>query len=233
MRVFPVPHHIWMRHLLCGSFSCKANCWWDHRGRRLVTDIVRCNCNCKFVDYRSAGYYFIHDEKLGIPAGYVSVLRTLRVLLEVRGHTSQLNFFIPGQMTSAWDQAYSQLQLFHAKQGCLPRKDEGPLGRWCSAQRLRLKRGQLGPYQQAKLEQIPGWLWSSESTEWSKNYNKLVDFHNRHGKVPGRQYTGKLGEWCKEQREKPQRKTLSTRGVRTFHVWAGITLVMVTLYLLL
>ena len=148
-------------------------------------------------------------------------------------------------MTSVWDQAYSQLQLFHAKQDCLPQKDEGPLGRWCSAQRLRMKRGQLGPHQQAKLERIPGWVWSlpqptNVSTTWSSN--------NQYGAMP-RRNEGELGEWCRQQRDKYQRHSFSNRRSeklqKTHDLWweqypsqsvahllGGVVLIIATVYFL-
>jgi hypothetical protein len=111
-----------------------------------------------------------------------------------------------------WDEYYGLLERFAAREGHTRVagshvEDGGDLGKWVKTQRASYRSGakQLTAERVARLEALPGWLWSTKGDAWEKGFSRLRDYIEREGdaRVPT-QYLDddgyKLGQWLSKQR---------------------------------
>lgn len=115
--------------------------------------------------------------------------------------------FVWDALTEAWEQGFSKLQRFHAREGhCrVPRshKEDGyNLGSWANKQRIA--KPNLSSKRLAKLEAI-GFVWDPSTKAWEEGYSKLKQFYAREGhyRVPQKHKEDgyNLGYWVSDQRK--------------------------------
>eukprot|EP00814_Leptocylindrus_danicus_P013764 CAMPEP_0116031114 /NCGR_PEP_ID=MMETSP0321-20121206/17297_1 /TAXON_ID=163516 /ORGANISM="Leptocylindrus danicus var. danicus, Strain B650" /LENGTH=386 /DNA_ID=CAMNT_0003506129 /DNA_START=72 /DNA_END=1232 /DNA_ORIENTATION=- len=130
-----------------------------------------------------------------------------------------------------WDVRYIELIEYKKQFGhCLVParfKDNPPLGRWVSLQRVRHKAWKDGVYltssrspamtadQVALLESI-GFAWTPVKNEWELRYQELVEYKKQYGNclVPARYKENQsLGQWVASQRMRYKAKK---DGMKTF-----------------
>ena len=113
------------------------------------------------------------------------------------------------QTTASWEFWFGLLQRFAEREGHIRvparfQEDGYPLGSWVSTQRGRYGNGQLTADRVARLEALPGWVWSTQAADWEENFGRLCRFVERegHARVP-RKYEDNaslLGIWVTSQR---------------------------------
>lgn len=79
-----------------------------------------------------------------------------------------------------------------------------PLGAWVGAQRVAYRRGALTAERIARLEALPGWVWSYRQSTWEAGFEALRRYAAEHGRtdVPRDHVTAdgfRLGDWVHRQ----------------------------------
>ena len=124
---------------------------------------------------------------------------------------------------TTWDKNYAELVAYKEEHGhCNINKENSSLGRWCSFQRKRHKKGNISPEQIAQLEKL-GFRWNTNdvlSALWDKHYAQLVAFKkvNGHCEVPFENGTSPLGAWCATQRRFAKKAKLSQERIARLDV---------------
>jgi hypothetical protein len=110
-----------------------------------------------------------------------------------------------------WGTGFAVLERFaaehgHARPSCSYVCDDGyRLGLWVMRQRQTRKSPEMTPERAARLESLPGWVWSMRDALWEEGFAHLTAYVSEHGHtdVPVA-YTCaggyKLGVWVKTQR---------------------------------
>ncbi|MGB8390262.1 helicase associated domain-containing protein, partial [Mycobacterium sp.] len=86
------------------------------------------------------------------------------------------------------------------------------LGEWVNMQRDRHSKGILGEDRRARLEALPGWVWSPLDAQWEEGFRRLLGYVEAHGdaRVP-QSYEAdgyNLGNWVSIQRGRYAKGTL-------------------------
>jgi superfamily II DNA or RNA helicase len=121
----------------------------------------------------------------------------------------------------AWERGFSRLRDYVEREGDarVPTQyldgDGYKLGQWLSKQRTDYAHGvsSMTADRVARLEALPGWLWSSYEDAWQKGYLRLLAFVEQagHANVPRNHLDDdgyKLGEWVSIQRRANRAGTL-------------------------
>jgi hypothetical protein len=107
-----------------------------------------------------------------------------------------------------WQENFEQLKEHVEKHGKIPPKNSGKLGGWCNDQRISKNRNKLSEERQKQLESLGIWKWDVYDERWQENFEQLVKYVDKHGKIPA-QKSGKLGNWCNNQRANFKKGELS------------------------
>jgi superfamily II DNA or RNA helicase len=99
------------------------------------------------------------------------------------------------------------------------------LGAWIDRQRGNYAQGTLDADRQHRLEELPGWTWTSRADQWEEGFSRLVLYVKSHGNslVP-RSHTVdgyQLGAWVTTQRGNYAKGTLSTDRERRLQELPG------------
>lgn len=186
-----------------------------------------------------------HDERLGQE---LDELRRQLGSRHVRPHRpSRIHFDVPAARvgalfvdafnvrlveltTESWNFSYGRLLAFVERDGHSRvlsdyRDDDGyRLGDWVAYQRQLGKTGKLRPDRQRLVENLPGWIWSTQDEDWENGYSRLLRYVQREGnaRVPRRYVTEdayRLGQWVGVRRL--QRSELSPERVEALEAVAG------------
>lgn len=112
------------------------------------------------------------------------------------------------RVETRWEEAFAALSSYVARVGNarVPSGHvEGAhrLGRWVANQRAL--RDRMPDDRRARLEALPGWVWSEKDARWEEAFAALVAYVESNGdaRVPARSIQGtiKLGMWVRIQRE--------------------------------
>ena len=111
--------------------------------------------------------------------------------------------------TAAWEDGFARLLKYVKSNGDArvpgPYTIDGyPLGRWVKAQRADYARGTLDADRKDRLQELPGWIWSTNTAGWEEGFARLQEYVESNGdarvrnsyKVDG--YA--LGLWVRNQR---------------------------------
>jgi hypothetical protein len=105
-----------------------------------------------------------------------------------------------------WDTRFAQLEQFRQQHGhCITKRvDEADYpGLYWWVRNQRILRNRMVPERRAKLDAMPGFVWSELEAQWSAMYDQLRRYREEHGdcNVPVR-YPGVpgLGAWVRTQR---------------------------------
>ncbi len=110
---------------------------------------------------------------------------------------------------------YAALESFAIREGHAKVPDgfvEGgvTLGTWVARQRTAYRHKRLSKERIARLEALPGWLWSKRDRQWEEMFALLQRYVERdgHARVPRDHVEGgaQLGEWVKTNRDAYQGK---------------------------
>ncbi|MEU8661795.1 DEAD/DEAH box helicase [Actinoplanes philippinensis] len=101
-----------------------------------------------------------------------------------------------------------------------------PLGQWVQVRRLDRKIGRLSIDRQRQLEQIPGWLWSVQESQFEAGYAALQVFVAKYGHalVPASHVTAEgypLGRWVSKRRTGRRLKRLSAEQASQLETLPG------------
>ena len=117
----------------------------------------------------------------------------------MRKFLPDLNFFfgkkvpdLPGyeiveHFMTSWEFFFGLLQQYIEDEGhaLVPRsyitKNGYKLGQWVSYQQNSYKKGKLLLSKQARLEQLPGWVWEHSEALWQEGYKCLCEYAEREG----------------------------------------------------
>jgi superfamily II DNA or RNA helicase len=136
---------------------------------------------------------------------------------------------------ATWEEGYSLLQRFIEREGHarIPRsysEDGFALGRWIDKNRARQRARQLDPDRIARLEALPGWLWSPYEADWEEAFQHLVRYVERegHARVPRSHVVDgfRLGAWVGNNRSAFKGGRLSperTQRLQALDGWAWNT----------
>jgi superfamily II DNA or RNA helicase len=113
-------------------------------------------------------------------------------------------------MKNAWEEGYSALERYvrlndHARVPSGYEQDGYRLGQWVVVQRSFHGQGRLSDERVRRLEQVPGWVWSTQDADWYKGYIYLQRFAatEGHSRVPQSRIEEdgyRLGRWVTKQR---------------------------------
>jgi superfamily II DNA or RNA helicase len=133
-------------------------------------------------------------------------------------------------LSDQWDEAYSSLQRFSAREGHtrVPqgwREGDLRLGSWVAVQRRRYDKDSLDPERCIRLESLPGWSWHPWADRWDERHALLKRFvkGEGHARVPQGFMVGhvKLGGWVIEQRTNYSKGSLDPERVQTLELLPG------------
>ncbi len=133
-----------------------------------------------------------------------------------------------------WEEGFAQLQVYLAANNN-PRvnadftTDRGyRLGGWTSHQREAYAKGALSSERTARLEALPGWIWSSVGDRWEEGFAHLEAFFKREGNaLMSSSYNTDggygLGGWTSHQREAYAKGALSPERTARLEALPGWT----------
>ena len=126
----------------------------------------------------------------------------------------QLLETIPGwswaPLQQTWETSFQYLLIYVSREGHVnvPQdhfEDSFPLGRWVNKRRSAMKRGAMTDSEKARLEKIPGWLWSPTSARKEEGFKLLQKFIDRegHARIPAKHTEDNfaLGQWVTSRRQ--------------------------------
>ena len=115
---------------------------------------------------------------------------------------------------SLWEDKFVELCEFIRKHNhCMVPQDYSynpGLGRWVRKQRINYASGSLAPDKIRRLERV-GFVWNVKDEAWRRMFQKLSDFHSKHGTadVPRNwEEDAELGRWVNTQRNRLKRGTI-------------------------
>jgi hypothetical protein len=115
----------------------------------------------------------------------------------------------------SWSAMLAKLATFKNADGhCnVPKyyRDDLALRNWVSAQRQRMKQGQMTENRKALLDNL-GFDWAPSDTHWRQMFNRLVSFNERYGHPNLQQIWPEdqdLATWCMGQRNAYRKGKLS------------------------
>lgn len=99
-------------------------------------------------------------------------------------------------------------------------------GVWVQNQRTSYKKGSLTEDQIRRLESLPGWTWSVNTTKWETGYNHMTAYGEEHGHtaVPYKYKTADgypLGHWSRRQRVSYKNRSLNEDQIRRLKALPG------------
>jgi superfamily II DNA or RNA helicase len=124
-----------------------------------------------------------------------------------RSRLEELPGWIWNALEFRWDEWFAHLEAFvsnygHARPSTGLRVGEHRLGQWVAF--LRTTRETISPDRRERLESLPGWTWTVQSTAWETGFRHLEDFVAKHGHASPAQslvVNGyRLGQWVSAQR---------------------------------
>jgi hypothetical protein len=130
----------------------------------------------------------------------------------------------------AWEEHFEELQSYveregHARVPSKYGKGGSKLGHWVVNQRVQGRSGRLSPNRVARLEALPGWVWSPHEARWEEGFDGLQSFVARegHARVPYSQTDGelKLGHWVGAQRRAWKAHRLSPNRIAKLEALPG------------
>ena len=77
----------------------------------------------------------------------------------------------PRRGEAVWEDHFTELKQFAEREGhsSVPHyyrtQDGFKLGQWVAAQKVKFKKGKIGPDRQRHLEGLPGWVWQSQNND--------------------------------------------------------------------
>lgn len=109
---------------------------------------------------------------------------------------------------ASWDKYYQQVRSFidhHSRYPNSKDKEQAHLVKWLNDQRKFFARGTLGDFEVSDLEALPYWFWDAKECRWYENYWSLVDFVEKHQRLPRRKGVAEpnedtLGAWVSVQK---------------------------------
>lgn len=119
-----------------------------------------------------------------------------------------------------WRDSFKWVRDFVKKNGWYQTQKGGRLGAWCGKQRRSWKKGELSEGQVRMLKSLPGWKWDVRKEIWQDSFEQVVDFEKRLEKCPGWK-DGKLGAWCRNQKQLKKRGELSEERVKMLGTISG------------
>ena len=117
-----------------------------------------------------------------------------------------------------WHNGYQHLRRFVEREGHsrIPVKQMElgfRLGGWVHSQRQYYRKGSLSPDRIARLEALPGWVWTPFDAKWEHGYELASAYADEHGDadVPSKHRRGgfALGAWVSRQRSLHRQDRLS------------------------
>lgn len=132
-----------------------------------------------------------------------------------------------------WERGLRLVEQFAAREGH-PRVPDGhledsvDLGTWVGMQRGRYERGKLERDRIARLEAIPGWVWSAVGDQWEDGFSHLVAFQGREGHldIPAHYWEADgfaLGSWVRSHRRRGGRRTMTAEQQKRLEAIPGWT----------
>lgn len=130
---------------------------------------------------------------------------------------------LPGWSVSArdarWENGFRRLVNYAEEHGAAspPQSyrdvDGYKLGGWVQKQRQTHADGTLAPHLSKRLESLPGWDWTPNSTRWEDSFRRLQKYVDEHGNAcPPQAYEDadgyRLGTWVNLQRQLESKATL-------------------------
>jgi len=134
-----------------------------------------------------------------------------RLCKERRKALEQLVEWTWGHHEAKWQEGFRYLRAYVEREGHagLSRtyitKDGYKLGQWVGTQRAAYQRGKLSSERQLALEQLSGWTWDTNATQWIEAFTRLCEYVEKEGDsvVPQNHVTEdgySLGTWVARQR---------------------------------
>ena len=129
-----------------------------------------------------------------------------------------------------WEEGFTKLLDYVKRHGDarMPqayKADGYRLGAWIDRQRSNYAKGTLDPDRQHRLEELPGWTWTSRADQWEEGFSRLVLYVKSHGNslVPQSHTVDgyQLGAWVTTQRGNYAKGTLSTDRERSLQELPG------------
>lgn len=176
---------------------------WEKNFHHLV-EFIQKNNHCRVPqEYKTSD---------GVRLGkWVNVQRQKKEILPIehRKRIEELPGWTWNPGADKWEIGFQYLEAFLKREGhCkVPRSevtsDGYKLGVWCNTQRT--KRNKMSVDRVARLDSLPGWMWTVKDDIWGARFIELMEFANRelHCNVPQRTVDGQrsvLGQWVVEQR---------------------------------
>ena len=115
-----------------------------------------------------------------------------------------------GHLAAKWENHFKDLVEFHRDHGHfnVPAQyaNNPSLGTWVNAQLVKMRKGQLLPYRQQRLETLglsPAYRSPQGKQAWEVKFAQLVKFYKAHGhcNIPRQGITGSLYKWVSAQRQ--------------------------------
>jgi hypothetical protein len=109
-----------------------------------------------------------------------------------------------------WEESFDQLVDYvrrhgHARIPQSYKVNSYDLGGWADSQRRHRTKGTLDADRERRLHALPGWAWEPQVARWEENFDRLLDYVERHGhaRVPQsyRDEGYQLGVWVAAQRQ--------------------------------
>jgi superfamily II DNA or RNA helicase len=160
---------------------------------------------------------FLLGQWVGVQRNRQKILSLERVqrLEQLRGWTWD-------PLSDQWETGFVELKNYveangHASVIVDYKSTDGfALGRWCAVQRR--KRDDLCPERKARLESLPGWVWSALDEKWERGFRALQIYIEEYGNAKcSTEYISRdgyrLGEWVSKQRNSQMTMT-SDRQMR-------------------
>ena len=111
--------------------------------------------------------------------------------------------FVWGARQHTWQDRYEQLLAYKEKHGhcTVPQHHPSGLGYWVKLQRENYTKYDRLPEDRYQLLENIGFSWDPQEESWMDQYQKLVEFKNKHGHCNAQRHKdGSLGVWVGNQR---------------------------------
>lgn len=131
-----------------------------------------------------------------------------------------INSWIWDNLVVNWQVAFESLEEFvknngHARPSNNYKTEVGfALGTWVTDQRKRYKEAKLEPHRVAHLEGLPGWVWNAKESNWLERFEELLEYVNKHDKIPDRTSHIRIGRWVEYQHQLFDENRLSKARIK-------------------
>jgi superfamily II DNA or RNA helicase len=208
------------------SWDARAAHW--EQGFRLLLHYVKEKANARVPGAFSVDGYplggWVATQRLFHAKGTLSADRERR-LQELPGWSWDIR-------TDQWEEGFRHLLRYIEQNGdaFIPKSSEFDgykLGQWAGTQRNFRAQGRLDADRERRLEQVPGWTWSSVVDIWGARFRQLLEYVERQGdaRVPF-SYSmdgNKLGQWVVTQRAAYSKGTLGAERASQLQQLPGWT----------